>query len=115
MLMAEHVSKLHSTASHTVRLHAVQELRKHSRVVTNRATMGSLPGAMQQLVALLQETDEELREHATGTLCNLCCSCETNKAKIGTQTYGSSRDVPAYRKVHLITMLLPATGCKNWQ
>jgi hypothetical protein len=83
MLMAEHVSHLHSNASRAVRLHAVQELRKHSRVVTNRPTMGSLPGAMQQLVALLQETDEELREHAAGTLCNLCCSCEANKAKIG--------------------------------
>lgn len=83
MLMAEHVSHLHSTASRAVRLHAVQELRKHSREVTNRATMGSLPSAMQQLVALLQDGDEQLREHAAGTLCNLCCSCEANKAKFG--------------------------------
>jgi hypothetical protein len=83
MLMAEHVSHLPSTASRAVRLHAVQELRKHSRVVTNRATLGNLPGAMQQLVKLLQDNDEELREHAAGTLCNLCCSCEANKAKLG--------------------------------
>ncbi|KAF6264723.1 armadillo-type protein [Scenedesmus sp. NREL 46B-D3] len=83
MLMAEHVSQLPSTAKRAVRLHAVLELRKHSRVVTNRVTLGSLPGAMPQLVALLQESDEELREHAAGTLCNLCCSCEANKAKIG--------------------------------
>lgn len=116
MLLAELLDSLSPAHNIAARKHAIHELRRHSRVAANRSALGGLPKAVQLIVELLRRDEPELCEDAAGTLCNLCCSNDVNKVRIG-GSWGSKQSVNHWQ-AHLTavqsqTLPGPATHASN--